>query len=161
VEFDWKNIDVDPESMNDELRQYVTDHFPDAVFPDSEDDLSLGKILSGRLGIGESEDDDDEENSESEEEDDEGAADDGDDDDDDGIDYYHPRDRATKKQPLSSHPSAASQQNKALRTRKVADGRDKRGGKKQGQGQGRGKAKKSEKASHSSLKEVERRHKVR
>jgi hypothetical protein len=81
VEFDWKNIDVDPESMNDELRQYVRDHFPDAVFPDPEDDLSFGKILSGRLGIGESEDD--EENSESEEEDDEGAA-------DDGIDYYHP-----------------------------------------------------------------------
>jgi hypothetical protein len=165
VEFDWKNIEVDPESLNDELRQYVTDHFPDAVFPavDSEDDLSIGRILNSRLGIGESEEDD--EDDVDDEDDDEDSQTVEDDDDDEGIDYHHPRHQEkTHLQPVKK----ASQESKAVRSRKGpsgggwgASGGDKRGRKKESHGAGqRGGAKQSQKASNSSLKEVERRHKV-
>jgi hypothetical protein len=48
-EFDWENIELYSSSKIDELKNYITNHFPEATFPESEDEISLGNPSSLNL----------------------------------------------------------------------------------------------------------------
>lgn len=140
-EEDWANIDLHAHSP---LREYLTDHFPDAAFPESDDDEdSISRILrGGHPRERNSGDESDLVNNGSDGSFHYDHNDDGEDDEDDEeIDYQHQRNPLIPQQQRN-----ISKSKKSLNPRKAPPRDRKRGVKNPPKSNG--------------LKEVERKHKV-